>query len=240
MQAKRDLGDDAEGSLRADEEPREVVAGRRLARARARLDRAAVGEHDGQAEHVLAHRAVADRGRARRARRRHAAQRRVGAGIDWKPQAGVAQRFAQLQACDARLDRRVEIVDADADDLLHLPQIDRDAAVNGVDVAFERRPRAERHDRHRVARADRRDRGDFFSARRKADDVGARRCVVGLAVAVMLADGGGVGRARPEARFELRDRVRDRRVARRDRHASPVYRFRRQSCGIRGDWRARA
>ena len=81
-QAHRDLGDDAERPFRADEQPRQVVARRRLARAPAGADDAAVGEHHRQPEHRLAHRAVAHRGRARRARRGHAADRRVGARID--------------------------------------------------------------------------------------------------------------------------------------------------------------
>ena len=98
----------------ADEQARQVVAGGRLARARPGRDDPAVGQHHRQAEHVLAHRAVAHGGRARRARRRHAADRRVGAGIDREHQAGVAQRLVQLHARHAGFDRRVEILGADA------------------------------------------------------------------------------------------------------------------------------
>ena len=71
------LGDDPERALGADEKPREVVAGARLARAAAGVDDPAVGGDDGEAEHVLAHRAVADGVGSRGARRRHAADRGV-------------------------------------------------------------------------------------------------------------------------------------------------------------------
>ena len=98
------------------------------------------------------------------------------------------KRLVQLQARDAGFDRRVEIVDADAQHVVHLAQIDRDAAVDRVDVAFERRAGAERDDRHAMGRADRHDRGDLVRRVREADDVGQRGEVVGLAVAVMIAD----------------------------------------------------
>ena len=64
---------------------------------------------------------------------------------------GVVERLVQLQARDAGLDGRVEILDADAHDLVHLAKIDRDAAADRVDVPFERRAGAERHDRQRGA-----------------------------------------------------------------------------------------
>ena len=82
IQAQLDLGDDAERPLRADEQPREIVARARLAGAASGLDDPAVRRDDGEPQHVLAHRAVAHRVRARGTRRRHAANRRVRAGID--------------------------------------------------------------------------------------------------------------------------------------------------------------
>ena len=87
-----DLGDDAERALRADEQPRQVVAGGGFLRARLRgRDHLAIGEHDLQRQHVVPHGAVAHRIGARGARRRHAAERGVGAGIDREEQALVAQ-----------------------------------------------------------------------------------------------------------------------------------------------------
>ena len=109
VEPQLDLGDDAERAFGADEQARQVVAGARLARAAAGVNDAAVGGDDGQAEHVLAHRAVADGVGARRARRRHAADRRVGAGIDREEQAGALELGVQLLARDARLHAAVEI-----------------------------------------------------------------------------------------------------------------------------------
>ena len=110
----------------------------------------------------------------------------------------------QLQARDAGFDRHVEILDAHAHDLVHLAQVDRDAAADRVDVPFERGAGAEGHDRHAM-------RGaliatmaaDFIGRVRKADDVGRGGRVVRLAVAVMLADGRGVVGARAEHLLEL-------------------------------------
>ena len=203
MQPQRHLGDHAERAFRSDEQPRQVVAGRRLARARAGRDHRAVGQHHRQPQHVLAHRAVADRGRAGRARRGHAADGRVGAGIDGEGEAGVVQRLVQLQPCHPGFDGHVEILDADARHLVHLAEIDRHAAADRVDVPFQRRPGAERHDRQPMRGGDPDDRGDLGGGLRKTDDVGRRGGVVRLAVAVMFPDGDRVVGARSEQLLEL-------------------------------------
>ena len=82
VQAQRQLGDDAERALGADEEVREAVPGRRLYGPRAGADDPPVGEHDLELEHVRAHAAVAHGRRPARVRRRHPSERRVGARID--------------------------------------------------------------------------------------------------------------------------------------------------------------
>ena len=160
VEAQLDLGDDAERAFGADEQAREVVAGARLARAAAGAHDAAVGRDDGQAQHVLAHRAVAHGVGARRARRRHAADRRVGARIDREEEARALELGVELLARDARLHAAVEVLGVDLEHAVHLRQVDADAAVQRGDVAFERRADAERDHRHarRVAQAhDRRD-----------------------------------------------------------------------------------
>ena len=101
--------------------------------------------------------------------------------------------------------------DADAQDPVHLAQIDRDAAVQRVDVALERGAGAERHDRARRRGADRDDRLDFFGRVRQADDVGSGGGVIRLAMAVMLAHRFGVARAPAQQLLELHDRRLDRR-----------------------------
>ena len=126
-EANGDLGDHPKRAFRADEQSRQVVAGRRLSRAAAGVNDAAVGEHDRQAEDGFAHRAVAHRGRARCARRGHAADRRIGARIDPERQSCVVQCLVQLTMGDARFDRRVEIVGIDLQDAIHPREIDRHA-----------------------------------------------------------------------------------------------------------------
>ena len=83
-----------------------------------RID-AAVGGHDGEAEHVLAHRAVAHGVGAAGAGRGHAAERGVGAGVDREEEAGVAQVGVQLLAGDAGLDAAVEVLGVDLEDAVH-------------------------------------------------------------------------------------------------------------------------
>jgi hypothetical protein len=83
---------------------------------------------------VLAHRAVAHRRRPRRPRCGHPADGRVRTGIHREGEPGVVQRLVQLLPRDAGFDRRVEIVRADAQDLVHVAEIDRDAAADGVHV----------------------------------------------------------------------------------------------------------
>jgi hypothetical protein len=130
-------------------------------RARASCHHASVGEHDRQSEHVLAHGAVQHRCRPRGASRRHAADRRVGSGIDREHQAGVAERLRELQAGDASLDGGVEIFGADAQDAIHPAHVDRDATMQRVHVAFQRAAGAERNDGDLTALADADDVDDF-------------------------------------------------------------------------------
>ena len=99
---QRRLDDEPERALRADEQSREVVAGRGLARPGVGADQLAVGGHDEQGHDVLAHRPVAHRGRARRAGRDHAADRRVGARVDAEEHALGAQPRIQLPRASPR------------------------------------------------------------------------------------------------------------------------------------------
>ena len=98
-----------------------------MARLRGR-DQLAVGQHHFQREHVVLHRAVAHRIGAGGARRRHAAERGVGARIDRKEQALVAQIFVELLARDAGLDHAVEILGMNGEHAVHVAEVDRDAA----------------------------------------------------------------------------------------------------------------
>ena len=149
VEAHGELGDDAERPLRADQQPRQVVAGRRLARALRRLDDRAVGHHRGQVEHVLAHGAVAHGRGAGGARRRHAADGRLlGAGVDREEQAEIAQVVVELLARHAGLHHAVEVALVDGEHAVHAREVERQAAVRRVDVALQRGAGAERDDGH--------------------------------------------------------------------------------------------
>src|SRR3546814_5880271 len=54
----------------------------------------------------------------------------------------------QFFAAHAGLDDTVEILGIDGDDLVHLAHIERDAAVDGERIAFDRRPRPGRSEEH--------------------------------------------------------------------------------------------
>ena len=156
VQAQRQLGDHAERPLGADEERGQVVAGRRLA-ARGcpvRID-AAVGEHDLEREHVRAHAAVADGRRAARVRRRHAAERRVGAGVDreLEPVRGRAAAFSASRVTPG-CTTAVEVAGRDARrSRSSRREVEADAAAERDHVALEARAGAERHDGHALARS---------------------------------------------------------------------------------------
>ncbi len=148
VQPELDFGDDAERALRADEEAGEVVAGRGFAHPAAGADHPPVGERDGEAEHVVADGAVADRVGAGGAGRAHAADRALAAGIDREEQALVAQMLVQELAGDAGLDAAIHVGLVDLEDPGHARKVEADAAAHRRDMALERGAGAERHHRH--------------------------------------------------------------------------------------------
>ena len=171
----------------AHEQAGEIVAGRRFARTAAGADDLPVGQDDGQAQHVLLHRAVADGVGARRARGRHAAQGGVGAGIDREEQPGVAQMRVELLAGDPGLDRGVEILGMHRHDLAHLRQVERDATGDRGDMAFERGAGAERHHRHAMLGAELDDTGDLLRRAHEGHRLRRLHRMVRLAAAMLLA-----------------------------------------------------
>ena len=204
VQPHRDLGDDAQRSLGADEQPREVVAGRRLLRAARGADHLAVGGDDGQAEHVLLHRAVAHGVRARCAGGGHSAQARVRAGIDREEESGALQLVVQLHAGDACLHRCREIFGLHGEHAVHLREVDRHAPAHREQVPLERRADAVGDDRHAVCATQADDLGDVVGAVCENDGVGRRGRKRRLVAAVMVAHGGGGAEALAEARAQGR------------------------------------
>ena len=148
VQLEGQLGDDAERSLRADEEASEVVAARGLPRAIAGLEQRAVGHDRGEAQHVIAHGAVAHGVGAGGPCRSHAAKARVGARIDGEEETFVAQMFVERFARDAGFDHAVEILRVHGEDAVHMREVERNSAEGRVDLAFKRGAGAEGNDRH--------------------------------------------------------------------------------------------
>ncbi len=188
MQPERHLGDDAQRALRADEEPREVVARRRLARTRAGSDHATVRKHHRQAEHVVAHRPVAHRHRSRAARRGHAAERGIRARIDREEEAGVPDVGVQRLARHTRLHPAVEILDIDLKHLVHAAEIDAHATAHGSRMTLERRAGAECNDRRAVLCAKPHDFRDLLRGSGKHNHVGRLGGMIRLTLPVALAD----------------------------------------------------
>ena len=187
VKADRHLGDDAERPFRADEQPRQVVAGRRLAGPAAGADDAPVGQDHGQGQHVLAHGAVAHRVGTRRPGRRHAAERRIGAGIDGEEQPRIAEVLVQLLAGDAGLNGGVHVLGVDFDDFVHSHQVDAHPAVQCRHVAFQRGAGAEGNDRHVAGRAQLDDVADFLGGLGEHHRIGWMAGMVGFVVAVLFA-----------------------------------------------------
>ena len=148
MQPQLDFGDDAQRALRPHEQPRQVVAGGGFAHPAAGVDDAAVGQCDGEAHHIIPHRAVAHRVGAGSPRRRHAADGAdLGAGIDREEQALVTQVDIQLLLRDASLNATIHVLLADRQHRGHAAQVDGDTATDRRHMPLQRRPGAERHHR---------------------------------------------------------------------------------------------
>ena len=188
VQAQGHLGDDAERSFRADHQPGEIIAGGGLARPPGGADVAAVRRHHAQGQDRLAHRAVAHRIGARGAGRGHPAERGVGARIDREEQPHVAEIFVELLAANAGLDGAVEILGIDAEDRIHLRQIQADPPAHRGDIALHRRAGPEGNDRHLIEAAELHDLDHFLGRAREHHCVGQLRRELGLARAMLEAD----------------------------------------------------
>jgi hypothetical protein len=127
------------------------------------------------------------------ARGRHAANRGIRARIHHEHQAGVLQVRVQLAVREAGLDRDVHVVGTEAQHLRHARQIDRHAAADGVHVPFERTADAEGDDRRAVPHADLHDGADVFGGLGIHHGIRLSRGVPRLAMAVVVAHGGGRG-----------------------------------------------
>ena len=131
------FADDPESSFGADEQMRQVVTGARFLCPRAGGDDFAIAAHHFERQHVVAHRAVTHRVGARRPRRGHSPQRRIGAWIDREEHALIAQVLIQRLAGDPGLNHAVEIFGMDLQHLVHVAQVDADAACRRVHLTLQ-------------------------------------------------------------------------------------------------------
>ena len=122
--------------------------------------------------------------------------------------------LVELLARDAGLDGAVEIVDRDAQDAVHLRQVDAETALDGRDVAFEAGAGAEGDDRHLGGGAQPHRLGDLLRGAGVEHRIGRHELVIRGVLAVMLAYGGGGRETLAEARAQ---RVEQLAVSRADR-----------------------
>jgi len=237
MEPERCLADQPERALRADHQPRQIVAGGGLPGPRAGVHHLAAAAHDREREHVLAHRAVPHGHRPGCPRRDHPADRGVGARIDREEHSLGTEAGIERAPGHAGADGHVEVLDRGLADLVHLPHVDADAAGQRRDVALERGAGAERHQRHVVLGGDPHNSGRLLDAPRPDHHVGARLGVERLVVTVLGEDVG--AGAHPVCAEQVGKRLAARRDARRrrarhrghvhHRHCTKVARLRRAS-----------
>ncbi len=190
LEAQRDLGDHAKRALRSDHQPRQVIAGRALARACRGSDRLAAREHDAQPKDLIADRAVAHRVGPRGAGRHHPPEGSIGARIDREEQPRRAQLLVQPPARDPGLHGAVHVVRAHGEDHVHPAHVERHAPLRRVHVPLERGAGTERDHRAAVAGADAHDLAHLVLAAREHDRVGRLGLDPGGGVGVLCADRG--------------------------------------------------
>ncbi len=154
-QPERDLGDDAERALGADDQPGEVVAGDALGRLSAQPYQLAGAGDQFQAEHVIARHAVLDAADPAGVRGDVAADRRPrrAGRIRRVPEAVRGDRRPQVVVDDAGLDDGEPLGRVDAQDLVHPVEREHDTAVDGIRAARQPGARPAGDNRHAVTEA---------------------------------------------------------------------------------------
>ncbi len=122
-------------------------------------------------------------------------------------------RLVERLARDAGLDGGGEVLGVDREHAVHLRKIDRDAALHGQQVAFERRPIAIGNDGYAILRAQLHDGLDLGGALRVDDGVGQLRIEARLVAAMMGAHGFGGGDALAERALQMVEEFRGKRAA---------------------------
>ena len=120
LQAQGEFGDDAQRALGPDQQAGQVIPGRGFLGPMSGADDLPVRHHRLKAEDVVLHGAIAHRIGARGPRCRHPAQRGIGAGVDGKEQALIAQMGVQVLARHTGLHDAIQIARMDRQNLVHL------------------------------------------------------------------------------------------------------------------------
>ena len=188
--------DDAEGSLRADDEAPQVVPGRRR-RLRADARRRAVGQHEVERQHVRARHAVGQAMRSAGVRVDVAADRAdlLRGGIGRVRESGRRERGCEIEVEDAGLDPRQAVFRAHLEDPVHLGGDDDERVADRRGAAGKAGAAAARDHRQVVVGRDAHARGHVLGAPREHDEPGRA-----------------LRRARRRARRAERERVGEHRV----------------------------
>ena len=101
--------------------------------------------------------------------------------------------------------RRREVLGADGEHLVHLREVDADAAFDRQHMAFQRRSDAEGDDRDALPGTAADDEGRFFRALHEHNGVGRLRAVARLVGAVLMQHGASGGESIPESLPQLGD-----------------------------------
>ena len=196
------LGDQPEHAFAANVEPGEVQARGGFARPPARVDDLPTRRHHGQAQHILPHRAVADGRGAGSAGGGHAAQGRVGAGIDGKKQAARSQFGVECAAGDPRLHPAIHRLRGNSQHGVHAREVHAHAALQRRDLALERGSGAPGHDRKTVFGASGSDPGHLFIREGKGDQVRQARRRNAFPPRVLVPQRGGPGQPLAQHRLQ--------------------------------------
>ena len=137
MEPQRNLRDDAERSLRADEKSGEIVAGGGLPGPARRANDLPRRKHDLEPQHIRAHRTVTYCVGTRRTRRGHTAKTCVSTRIDRKKKPGMTEFLIELLAGYPGLYPAIEVFLVDRQYAVHALQIQADPAMHRVHVTFQ-------------------------------------------------------------------------------------------------------
>ncbi len=204
VEPKRHFRDDAERAFRARDELVQIRPRGRRGRSFRRPE--AIGHDGGERRNVFAHGAVADCIGAGAARCDHAAECRVGAGVDGEEETGVAEMLVERLARHARLDATTSRSSAFTSTMRSM----RVRSSESPPCTAETWPSSEvpapkgMTGSPCAARSD--DGGDFLRRLREGDGIGHRDRMPGLVAAMRLADRLGHGEAVAEQRAEFGQR----------------------------------